>query len=365
MIIMLVVVLLLALVIGSVYFFMRQTRFGRLPDTVIQPRINASSGYRDGSFQNKSITPDLTEGANYLTVSKEFMFKKSKRLKPSRSLPSVKTDLRSLEGDALVWMGHSSYYLQLNGRRMLVDPVLSGSASPVKFSMRSFEGSDIYSTSDIPELDLLFISHDHWDHLDYDTINQIHSKTGLVITGLGTGAHLRRWGIPAEKIIELDWDETIEPIAGFRIHGLPARHFSGRGFKRNRALWLSFLLETPDMKILLGGDSGYDTHFKSIGDQFGPIDLAILECGQYNKSWKHIHMMPEEVVDAAIELKATQLLPVHWSKFSLSLHDWDEPIRRVTRAAAAKNLPLIHPMIGQPVYLRQQGSYTAWWEEID
>ena len=358
------VVIILILIIG-IYLFISQPKFGRQPDKNIRSRIASSSGFKSGRFQNKSITPDLTDGATYYSVSKEFFFKRSKRRFPKGMIPSIKTELHSLHEDTLVWMGHSSYYLQINGKRILVDPVLSGSASPVKFTTRSFAGSDIYSVSDIPALDYLFISHDHWDHLDYDTIIKLIPKTARVITGLGTGSHLRRWRIDPKKITEIDWNETIEPEPGLKIHGLPARHFSGRGLKGNRALWLAFLLETAGMKILLGGDSGYDTHFKDIGEQFGPIDLAILECGQYNKSWKHIHMMPEEVVQACIDLNAKQLLPVHWAKFSLSLHDWDEPIRQVLHYAEKTGIPVIHPMIGEPVMLRKQGSYSSWWEKID
>jgi L-ascorbate metabolism protein UlaG (beta-lactamase superfamily) len=360
----LLAIILVVLIVG-IYLFIRQTKFGRLPDAVIRDRIAGSTGFKNGSFQNKSVTPDLTDGATYLSVSKEFFFNRNKRRSPKDVIPSIKTDLHSLKEDTLIWMGHSSYFIQINGKKILVDPVLSGAASPVKFTTRSFKGSDIYSPADIPALDYLFISHDHWDHLDYETVKQLIPTTNRLITGLGTGAHLRRWKIDATKIIELDWNETIEPEPGFKIHGLPARHFSGRGLKRNQALWLSFILETGGMKIMLGGDSGYDVHFKEIGDRFGSIDLAVLECGQYNKSWKHIHMMPEEVVQASIDLNAKQLLPVHWAKFSLSLHEWDEPIRRVLKFAETTGIPVLHPMIGEPVMLRKQGSYTSWWEGID
>ena len=259
------IIIVIVVVIG-LYLFISQPKFGRQPDTVVKKRIASSTGFKNGQFQNQSITPDLTDGATYYSVSKEFFFKRSKRRSPKGAIPSIKTDLNSLQEDSLVWMGHSSYYLQVNGKRMLIDPVLSGAASPVKFTTRSFAGSDIYSPSDIPPLDYLFISHDHWDHLDYDTVLKLIPKTTRVITGLGTGAHLRRWKINPDKITEMDWNEIIEPEPGFKIHGLPARHFSGRGLKRNRALWLSFLVETAGMKILLGGDSGYDTHFKEIGD---------------------------------------------------------------------------------------------------
>jgi L-ascorbate metabolism protein UlaG (beta-lactamase superfamily) len=358
-------VLVIIIIIAGIYLFLKQPKFGRLPDAVIKQRIDSSTGFQKGSFQNKSITPDLTDGATYYSVSKEFFFKKSKRGIPKQTIPSIKTDLHSLKEDTLIWMGHSSYFIQINGKKLLVDPVLSGAASPISFTTRSFKGSDIYSAADIPELDYLFISHDHWDHLDYDTVTKLIPKTARVITGLGTGSHLRRWNVDPAKITEMDWDESIEPEPGFKIHGLPARHFSGRGLKRNQALWLSFMLETAGMKIFLGGDSGYDAHFKEIGTRFGAIDLAVLECGQYNKSWKHIHMMPEEAVQACIDLNAKQLLPVHWAKFSLSLHDWDEPIRRVMQFAAKAGIPVVHPMIGEPVLLRHQGSYTSWWEAID
>jgi L-ascorbate metabolism protein UlaG (beta-lactamase superfamily) len=242
----------------------------------------------------------------------------------------------------------------------LVDPVLSGTASPVKFTTRSFKGADVYTTDDIPPIDYLFITHDHWDHLDYETLVKLKPKIGKVLTGLGTGAHLEHWGFDAKKIIEKDWNEEVLLEEGFTINTTPARHFSGRSFKRNGSLWLSFVLTTPTKKIFLGGDSGYDTHFAAIGKQFGPFDLAILENGQYNKHWKLIHMMPEEVVQAAEDLQAKMLLPVHWGKFSLALHAWDEPIQRVTAEAKRKGMPIIHPMIGEAVDLKEPGSYNLW-----
>ena len=146
-----------------------------------------------------------------------------------------------------------------------------------------------------------------------------------------------------------------------KIHTTPARHFSGRGFKRNTSLWLSLVVNTPTKKIFIGGDSGYDTHFKTIGEKFGPFDLVILECGQYNHYWKHIHMMPEEVVKAAEDLRAKKILPVHWGKFSLSLHAWDEPITRIILEARRKGMDVIHPMIGEAVYLDEEIQFSEWW----
>lgn len=159
-----------------------------------------------------------------------------------------------------------------------------------------------------------------WDHLDYQTVSRLKPKVVKVITSLGTGAHLEYWGFGAEQIIEKDWNESDELDSGFVIIATPSRHFAGRDFKRNQSIWASFVLQTPSKKIFIGGDSGYNTHFVKIGTDHGPFDLALRECGQYNNAWRYIHMMPEQTVQAAIDLKAKMLMPVHWGKFALALH---------------------------------------------
>jgi L-ascorbate metabolism protein UlaG (beta-lactamase superfamily) len=268
------------------------------------------------------------------------------------------------EKDLLVWFGHSSYYMQVDRKKILVDPVLSGSASPIKFTTRSFRGSDVYTAEEIPIIDYLFITHDHWDHLDYDTLRKLKPKVKSIITGLGVGEHLEYWGYDKNIIIEKDWNEEIKLDNNFSVITAPTRHFSGRTFKRNSSLWMSFVLITPDMKIYIGGDSGYDDHFALIGKQYGPFDLAILENGQYDKNWKYIHMMPEEVVQAAQDLRAKKLFPVHWSKFSLSIHSWDDPIIRVVKEAQRKGVDVLHPMIGETIYFKENIQTTAWWEKV-
>jgi L-ascorbate metabolism protein UlaG (beta-lactamase superfamily) len=355
-----------ALLVAGVYVFLQQAQFGRKPTGERLEKIRKSPNFKEGQFQNLSFTPDLAEGVSYFRVLKEFIFDQSKRIKPETTLPSVKSDLLHLnkEEDVLVWFGHSSYFMQIDGKTMLVDPVFSGAASPVKFTTQSFAGSDVYSVGDFPEIDYLFISHDHWDHLDYETILKLKSKVKKVITGLGTGEHLEFWGYDPLKIEEKDWNEAVDLGGGFKVDITPGRHFSGRDFARNRAMWVSFVLQTPTKKIFLGGDSGYDTHFKKIGDTFGPFDLVLLECGQYNYNWKYIHMMPEEVAQAAEDLGAKKLMPVHWGKFALGQHDWDEPVIRVTTAARLKNLPLVTPMIGEVVNLNEDKVFPAWWEKV-
>lgn len=347
--------------------FMQQAQFGQLPKGEYLSYIQASENYVLKSFKNKSHTPDLTEGVSYWKVTRDFIFKESKRTKPVHLIPSVKTSIKSLNADmdVLIWFGHSSYYMQVDGRKILVDPVLSGNASPLSFTTRSFAGTDIYTPDDFPEIDYLFISHDHWDHLDFKTIKALKPKIRRVICGLGVKAHLLHWGFAESQIIEKDWNESVELEKGFQVNTTTARHFSGRGFKRNQSLWMSYVLTTPTKKIFIGGDSGYDTHFEEIGTAFGPFDWAILECGQYDKSWKYIHMMPEEVAQAAINLKAKMLLPVHWAKFSLGNHDWDEPIIRVIKAAKQLGLAYKTPMIGELLQLDKPEQITKeWWKGL-
>ncbi len=362
----LIVLAIAALFALTVYLFMKQAQFGAAPQGARLQQIQRSPNYHNGQFQNLSITPQLTEGATFFSVLKEFLFSSKERRKPLTTLPSKKTDLHTLKPNEniIVWFGHSSYFIQVDGKKILVDPVFSGNASPIKGTTRSFTGSDTYTVDDIPLIDYLFITHDHWDHLDYPTIKQLKPKAGRTITALGVGAHLERWGFDPKKITEGDWHDEINLDNGFKINVAPARHFSGRGFKRNQALWVSFVLTTPTMKLYLGGDSGYDTHFAEIGAQYGPFDLAILENGQYNKSWKHIHMLPQEVVQAAIDLKANKLFPVHWGKFSLSLHDWDAPVISVLSEAKSKGVPTIHPMIGEAVHLHATPTHTEWWKDL-
>lgn len=350
----------------AVRVFMRSSAFGWLSTGGRLEEIQASPNYRDGKFQNLHHTPNLAEDTTYTKVMYEFFFTRNKRKRPEKRLPSAKTNLHTLEPgkDILVWFGHSSYFMQIDGRKFLVDPVFSGHASPFSFTTRSYDGADVYSADDIPEIDHLIITHDHWDHLDHATVTALKPKIKQVITGLGTGAHLERWGYDPEKIIEKDWHKNHDMGDGFSITALPARHFSGRGFKRDQVLWSSFALQTPTLHIYIGGDSGYDTHFSEIGKQYGPFDIAILECGQYNRNWKYIHMMPEELITAAKELQAAKALPVHWGKFSLALHDWDEPIRRVTAEALRQNYPLLLPMIGEAMELKEQQTFSRWWEEV-
>ena len=222
----------------------------------------------------------------------------------------------------------------------------------------------VYNTSDFPELDVVIISHDHYDHLDYNTITQLKEKTKLFCVPLGVGEHLRHWGVEPDRIKEFDWWEGEMVLPGIDLTCTPARHFSGRGLRSNKTLWASFVLKTGGYTIFIGGDSGYDDAFKAIGEQFGPFDIAMLECGQYDTQWPNIHMMPEQAVQASIDLKAKVFLPVHWAKFTLALHPWKDPIQRVLKHAETLNAKVTTPQIGEPIYLGETFPVSRWWEPI-
>ncbi|MCF8373812.1 MAG: MBL fold metallo-hydrolase [Bacteroidales bacterium] len=362
MIITLSIIILITL---AVFVFMQQSQFGKAPSGERLEKIKMSPNYKDGAFQNQEHTPVLTEGTSYTSMLKEFFFSTNKR--PLQPLPSTKTNLLTLDRDKdiLVWFGHSSYFMQIDGKRILVDPVFSGSASPISFTAKAFEGTDRYTTEDIPEIDYLFITHDHWDHLDYKTIRELNPKIKKVITGLGTGEHLESWGYDKNIIIEKDWNEEILLDSGFMAYTTTARHFSGRGFTRNKSLWLSFVFQSPTMKIFIGGDSGYGKHFVEIGKQFGVFDLAILENGQYDRSWKYIHTMPEQALQAAKDLGAKRLFPVHSAKFALANHAWDTPLKEITEANKIVNMPLVTPIVGELVNLKDTShEFSQWWRDI-
>jgi L-ascorbate metabolism protein UlaG (beta-lactamase superfamily) len=346
----------------SIWLFMQQPQFGRKAKGNRLKRIQESPNYANGAFQNLNHTPALAEGVSPVDILKSYINPPKDR-KPANLMPSVKTNLNALptENPVVVWFGHSSYLIKIGGKTLLIDPVFSGTASPVSFFGKNYAGTNEYGVDSLPEIDILIITHDHYDHMDYKTIKQLVPRVGQVVTSLGVGAHLERWGFEASRIQELDWGQKTELPDSISLTAVPARHFSGRGFKRNQTLWSSFVFQSATHKIYVGGDSGYDSHFKEIGAAYGPFDLAILECGQYNEFWKYIHMMPEQTAQAALDLQAKKLMPVHWAKFTLSLHAWYEPIERVVKHAQILNLPLVTPIIGQPVEIGKDYPNNEWW----
>ena len=359
------VVLIMLVVSAASLPFVLNAGFGQRPQGEQLTRVEQSPHYRDGEFHNQLSTPSYTGQKSMVAATWEFLTTRRENARPQRPLPMVKTDLASLplEQDTVVWLGHSSWYLQLAGKRILIDPVLSNYAAPFAFLNKAFDGDYPWTAEAMPDIDLLIISHDHYDHLDYATIRALMPKIKRVVVPLGVGSHLRYWGMNPDIIQEADWQQKITFSNDLEVHVLPARHFSGRGLKRNQTLWASFMFVTPDRKLYYSGDTGYGPHFKAIGEQFGSVDLAILENGQYDQDWKYIHMMPEETAQAAEELNARAVLPGHAGRFVLAKHTWDDPYKRLAAASLGKGYRLLTPTLGEAVHAADNAQqFRAWWE---
>lgn len=350
MVVIVVACIILAAVTAGV-IFINHPSFGRLPRGERLERIKRSPYYRDGSFHNIQSAPLMTSSKSRWENMWNFLFNRPDGLVPEVPVSAVKTELGNLpKEDLMVWFGHSSYLLQLSGKKILVDPVFC-MASPVSFVNRPFKGTDIYAPEDIPPIDVLVITHDHWDHLDYSTVKAIKDRVDKVVCPLGVGEYFEYWGYSVGQIVELDWHEDAVPVPGLIFHCLPARHFSGRGLESNKTLWASFLVESPSLSVYIGGDSGYGNHFAEIGEKYVDIDVGILENGQYNEDWKYIHTMPELLGKAARELGAGTVITVHHSKYALSRHRWDEPLENELRMAREDSVNLKVLEIGVPAKL--------------
>lgn len=341
--------------------FLNTSFFGAEPNV---DDLKHSPQFKNGVFNNQSPTAVMREGASYLAIIKDLVTK-PKNNTPNKALKVVKTDLKNLPSNepTFTWFGHSSYLLCVDGKKILVDPVFHN-ASPVPIFGKSYNYTYQYQVEDFPEIDVVLITHDHYDHLDEKSIKKLIPKTKHFVTSLGVDAHLKHWGVSADKISVLDWEEQIL-INGLRFTAAPARHFSGRKFKRGNTLWSSFVLKIENQQIYLGGDSGYDEHFKAINEKHGVFDLAILECGQYGKDWPHIHMTPEETVKAALDLNAKRLIPVHWGKFSLAFHPWTEPVERALSASEKTDIEVFTPQIGELLRFNQENRTEKWWTKDD
>ena len=353
---------------GGGFLFTRQEKFGRLPSGARLARIQASPHYVNGRFEclePVEILADKSENRVWMTV-KFFMQDKS-ALFPKQPMISQKTDLLALppSEDVAVWMGHSSYYLQLGGQRVLIDPVFSSYASPIFFINKAFPGSNIYAAEDFPEIDVLAITHDHWDHLDYASVTALRPKIRHVVCPLGVGAYFEQWGFDPTIIHEEDWNGKVE-FGGLTVHILPSQHFSGRFIYQNPTEWCAFAFTTKKRRVFCSGDGGYGKHFTDIGARFGGFDLAIMENGQYNQRWHQIHLLPEQTAQAALDVRAARVLPSHNGKFALAMHAWDEPYRAITAASEGKPYKLLTPKIGELVRIGGDSQrFDAWWEKME
>lgn len=362
---------LLALVVltaVAITAYLQHPLFGTLPAGDRLSRLEQSPHFADGIFKNQIESPLKTTDQSELAMWTETIFGKKGTPRPPSRLPVVRTDLKALDRtqDLVIWLGHSSYYVQLAGQRILIDPVFSTNAAPVPLANIAFEGTSIYGSADMPDIDVLLITHDHYDHLDYPSIQALRPKVKQVVTALGVGAHFQAWGYDIQTVHEADWYTTVHAAADLQVHVTPARHFSGRTFTRDKALWAGYALVSPQRRIFFSGDSGYAPHFAEVGRCYGPFDLVALDAGQYDPRWANVHMNPEQAAQAAEDLQAKVLLPGHVGRFSISPHDWDDPFKRISVASEKRSYVLWTPEIGRQINLdSDKQTFTRWWETVD
>lgn len=359
--------LVVVLAAAAMAAYLQHPLFGHLPEGDRQVRIAQSSNFANGVFVNQIDSPLSTTDQSELSMWMESLFGPEGQPRPPSALPALKTDLKALDvkEDLVIWLGHSSYFVQMGGQRILIDPVFSTNAAPVPLVNMAFDGASIYTANDMPDIDLLLITHDHYDHLDYPSIQALQPKVRQVVTGLGVGAHFEAWGYDKRAVHEADWYATVHPVPELQIHVTPARHFSGRSFTRDKSLWVGFALVSPQRRIFFSGDSGYAPHFAEFGRRLGPFDWVALDAGQYDPRWANVHMNPEQAVQAAVDLRAKALTPGHVGRFSISPHDWDDPFKRITTASHGRIYALWTPEIGRPIYLDGRAQkFAPWWVTV-
>ncbi|WP_299520234.1 MBL fold metallo-hydrolase [Winogradskyella sp.] len=355
------------LVIAFMLFVNFYPSFGGDISEQRQERYSSSRQFKDGVFVNEKDVPKDPSFSEILKISRKFFFEKVEAGRPNTDLKVQKVDSAAVsnyaEGARLIWFGHSSFLLQIDDKNILIDPMLSDVPAPHPLlGGKRFSKELPIEIEKLPKIDAVVISHDHYDHLDYESIKKLRHKVEAFYVPLGVGIHLESWDIDSNKISEMDWwQETT--FKGIQLVCTPAQHFSGRKFSnRQSTLWGSWVIKSDSTSLFFSGDSGYGPHFKQIGDKYGPFDFAMMECGQYNKMWPDIHMFPEETAQAGVDVQARAMMPIHWGAFKLALHSWTDPIERVQKKAKELQMPLTTPMIGEPINIASPNmKHTVWW----
>ena len=351
--------------IGVAVFVNTSPQFGQPPQGKDLQKIQTSLHYGDDKFLNLNPT---TTGSVWKALKKLPEMMSSKGKVPKAPVPADFAEIvntESKQGTWVTWFGHSAFLLEIQDQRILLDPMLGEVASPISWGSERFDYESEIPLETISDIDVVLYSHDHYDHLDYHSVQLLKDKVQLFITPLGVGSHLRSWGVAPEKIIELDWWDTHDH-GPLKFTACPARHFSGRGVTdRDATQWAGWAIRSEQFNIFFSGDSGYDEHFKEIGKKLGPFDFAMIECGQYNEAWNQIHMMPEESVQAGIDLKAGLAMPIHWGAFRLAPHSWTDPVTRFRNKALETGLPFITPEIGDRWELGREHPNHTWWSDVE
>ncbi len=356
-------ILLMGAATGILYLMIRAA-VGKLPDRATYRAYEKLPNFKDGQFRNYEPMQHIIWKKPRGRIVSRFLTDPPKG--PENAIPRKELNSRNVGPKKpgvlrVFWLGHSTLLFDIDGVRLLTDPVF-GNAGPLPGIVRRFQPSPL-ERGEIPKLnlDVILISHDHYDHLEKKTIESLVRSDIRFIVPLGVSARLRGWGIAADRITELNWGDSAE-VGSLKVTAVTARHFSGRLLKdRNRTLWTAYVLKGPKHNVFFAGDGGYGEHFKKIGAEYGPFDLTCLEIGAWSERWPNSHLFPEQTIQAHKELRGEFLLPIHWAAYDLAFHEWDEPIRRASTAAAEKKVELLTPIQGEEL-IPGKTATTKWWD---
>ncbi|BEL06652.1 MBL fold metallo-hydrolase [Actinoplanes sichuanensis] len=327
-------------------------------------RMEASPQFSDGRFRNNVPT---STGISLSAVPRVAVaaFTGGDARRPHRPVPLAEAPAGGdAQGLHITWYGHSTALVEIEGHRVLLDPVWSDRCSPTPLAGPRRLHQPPVALRDLPPIDAVVISHDHYDHLDMPSIQILADlQTTMFVVPLGIGAHLERWGVPESRITELDWHESTR-VAGLELVATPARHFSGRGLTRDETLWASWVINGPTRKVFYSGDTGYFPGFAEIGATYGPFDATLVQVGAYGNDWSDIHMVPEDGVATHVDVRGGVMIPVHWATFDLAPHHWSEPAERAWREAKARDVKLAIPRPGQRVDVDNPPEIDAWWQQV-
>jgi len=355
------------LIIIGVLFINLSPQFGGVASKQQQELFSKSKHYKDGKFLNNGgvkMEMSLKDSFKAMWI----LFKSNSKAEPNKNIAVQKIDSITIANynskTRFIWFGHSTFLLQIKGKNLLIDPMFGNVPAPNPLlGNKRFSNKLPIEIEKLPSIDAVLITHDHYDHLDYESIQKLKDKVNIFYTPLGIGIHLLKWGVEKERIIELDWWQEIK-FDELTIRCTPAQHFSGRGISdREKTLWCSWIIQSDDENLFFSGDSGYASHFKEIGDQYGPFDFAFMECGQYNNLWPLVHMLPEETAQAGLDIKAKKMMPIHWGAFKLASHSWTDPVERISKKAKELNVDLVIPKIGEiiEIGLNDSEEIYPWW----
>ncbi len=330
-------------------------------------RVSRSPRYHDGAFRNVNIVPGAPSGA--MRDALQRLASGLPDRKPGEPVPLAEPVILGdggADGLHVTWYGHASALVEIDGVRILFDPVWSDRVSPSQ-RLGPRRVHPVPLTLDLlPPLDAVVVSHDHYDHLDMITVRELlRTQKAVFVVPLGVGAHLERWGVPLGRIVELDWDESHQVGEGVRLTAAAAQHFSGRGFGRDGTLWASWVVAGPIHRAFYTGDSGYFDGYAAIGADHGPFDVALVQIGAYDRAWPGIHMTPEEGVAAHLDVGGGLLVPVHWGTFVLAMHPWAEPADRLLAEAAVSGASVAVPRPGQRIDVSAPPAPDGWWTAAD